>query len=104
MAARASARLGASLIAASGAAPQAVHVAIEVPHGQVVEALIERGFTVYAVNTDGLDRFRDRFTLTAAKDDSRDAEVLADALRAEPGRALVRCGRPIRWSSSCANE
>jgi transposase len=85
------AEMGAWLIAASGAAPQAVHVAIEVPHGPVVEALMERGFTLYAVNPKQLDRFRDRFTLAGAKDDSRDAEVLADALRTDRPRL-----RPLR--------
>ena len=31
-----------------------------------------------------MDRFRDRFTLAGAKDDSRDAEVMASALRTDP--------------------
>jgi transposase len=62
----------------------AVHVAIEVPHGPVVESLLERGFHVYAINPKQLDRFRDRFSPAGAKDDSRDAEVLADALRTDP--------------------
>jgi transposase len=64
--------------------PGAVHVAIEVPHGPVVESLMERGFRVYAINPKQLDRFRDRFSPAGAKDDSRDAEVLADALRTDP--------------------
>jgi hypothetical protein len=41
---------------------EAVHVAIEVPHGPVVECLMERGFRVYAINPKQLDRFRDRFS------------------------------------------
>ena len=64
--------------------PEAVHVAIEVPHGPVVESLIERGFRVYAINPKQLDRFRDRFSPAGAKDDSRDAEALGDALRTDP--------------------
>jgi transposase len=72
------------LVATSGAEPGQIHVAIEVPHGPVVETLIERGFNVYAINPKQLDRFRDRFTLAGAKDDSRDAEVLASALRTDP--------------------
>jgi len=67
-----------------------IHVAIEVPHGPVVEALIERGFNVYAINPKQLDRFRDRFTMAGAKDDSRDAETMASALRTDP-----RCFRPL---------
>jgi len=74
------------LVASSGGPPQAIHVAIEVTHGPIVETLLERGFTVYGVNPKQLDRFRDRFTLAGAKDDSRDSEVLADALRTDRHR------------------
>ena len=50
----------------------------------MVETLIERGFTVHAINPKQMDRFRDRFTLAGAKDDSRDAEVMGSALRTDP--------------------
>jgi transposase len=73
----------------TGAVPDTVHVAIEVPHGPVVESLMERGFRVHAINPKQLDRFRDRFSPAGAKDDSRDAQVLADALRTDP-RCLRR--------------
>ena len=69
------------LMSIAGAEASAIHVAIEVPHGPIVETLLERGFNVYAINPKQLDRFRDRFSPAGAKDDSRDAEVLADALR-----------------------
>ena len=62
-----------------------VHVSIEVPHGAVVETLLERGFAVFAINPKQLDRFRDRFTVAGAKDDRRDARVLADSLRTDAG-------------------
>ena len=65
------------------AAPAVTAVAIEVPHGPIVETLLERGFQVYAVNPKQLDRFRDRFTVAGAKDDRRDAHVLADSLRTD---------------------
>lgn len=65
------------------AAPEQIAVAIEMPHGPVVEMLLEHGFIVFAINPRQLDRFRDRFTVIAAKDDSRDAFVLADALRTD---------------------
>jgi len=79
------AEMAAWLLAASGAgSPSQIHIAIEVPHGPVVETLIERGFTVHAINPRQMDRFRDRFTLAGAKDDSRDAEVMASALRTDP--------------------
>ena len=60
-----------------------IHVAIEVPHGAVVETLLERGIQVYAINPKQLDRFRDRFSVAGAKDDRRDARVLADSLRTD---------------------
>ena len=63
--------------------PHAVAVAIEVPHGPVVETLMERGFTVHSVNPKQLDRFRDRWSPARAKDDRRDAWTLADALRTD---------------------
>ena len=63
--------------------PATVSVAIEVPRGPVVETLLERGFLVHAINPKQLDRFRDRFTVAGAKDDRRDARVLADSLRTD---------------------
>ena len=71
------------LLAMTGAEPCAIAVAIEVPHGPIVETLLERGFQVYAVNPKQLDRFRDRFTVAGAKDDRRDAHVLSDSLRTD---------------------
>jgi transposase len=49
----------------------------------VVEVLLERGFQVFAINPKQLDRFRDRFSMSGAKDDSRDAEVLGHSLRTD---------------------
>lgn len=63
--------------------PEETAVAIEVPHGAVVEVLVERGFAVFAINPKQLDRFRDRHTVAGAKDDSRDAFVAADSLRTD---------------------
>jgi len=79
------------LLKTSGAeAAGQVFVAIEVPHGPVVEALIERGFAVHAINPKQMDRFRDRFSMSGAKDDSRDAEVMASSVRTDP-----RCFRKL---------
>jgi transposase len=58
-------------------------VAIEVPRGPVVEAVLERGMAVYSVNPKQLDRFRDRHSVAGAKDDRLDAFVLADSLRTD---------------------
>lgn len=63
--------------------PSSIAVAIEVPHGAVVETLLDRGFAVFAINPKQLDRFRDRFTVAGAKDDRRDALVLADSVRTD---------------------
>jgi len=65
-----------------------VAVAIEVPHGPVVDSLIDRGFVVYAINPKQLDRLRDRFSVAGAKDDRRDAYVLGDGIRTD--RRLFR--------------
>jgi transposase len=71
------------LVERTGSSPARIAVAIETPHGPVVEALLERGFQVYAINPKQLDRFRDRFSVAGAKDDSRDAHVLGDSLRTD---------------------
>lgn len=71
------------LVQTADAPPAAILVAIEVPHGPVVDTLIERGMRVHAINPKQLDRFRDRFTTAGAKDDRRDARVLADSLRTD---------------------
>ena len=63
--------------------PHAIGVAIEVPHGPVVETMMERGFTVHALNPKQLDRFRDRWSPAGAKDDRRDAWTLAKALHSD---------------------
>ena len=71
------------LIAKTAAPPARIGVAIETPHGPIVEMLLERGFAVFAINPKQLDRFRDRFTVAGAKDDRRDAHVLGDSLRTD---------------------
>ena len=67
-----------------------IEVAIETPHGPVVETLMESGFPVHSINPMQLDRFRDRFSAAGAKDDRRDAKALASALRTDPD-----CLRPV---------
>src|SRR6266446_1399232 len=64
----------------AASAVETVAVALEVPRGAVVDVLLARGFHVFALNPKQLDRFRDRFTVAGAKDDRRDAQVLASAL------------------------
>lgn len=77
------ARLADWLWTVSAGQPQRVAVAIEVPRGAIVEGLVERGFHVFALNPKQLDRFRDRHSVAGAKDDRRDAFVLADSVRTD---------------------
>src|SRR6266567_3494484 len=77
------AQLATWLWALSAGHPQRVAVAIEVPRGAIVEGLIERGFHVLAMNPKQLARFRDRHTISGAKDGRRDAFVLADSVRTD---------------------
>lgn len=81
------AELGDWLLSIAGGA-SSVAVAIEVPHGPVVDTLVDRGFIVHAINPKQLDRLRDRFSVAGAKDDRRDAYVLADGVRTD--RRLFR--------------
>ena len=83
------------LLQLAGGSPAAVAIAIEVPRGPLVETLRERGFTVFSLNPKQLDRFRDRYFPAGAKDDRRDAFVLAHALRTDrPCFHAVRSDAP----------
>lgn len=55
----------------------------ETTWGAIVETLLERGVSVFSINPKQLDRFRDRYTVAGAKDDRRDAFVLAASLRTD---------------------
>src|SRR3954462_6252456 len=71
--------------------------AIEGPHGPVVDALLDRGFAVHAINPKQLERLRDCVSLAGAKDDRRDARVAAGGLRTEIRTCPARRGwRPCR--------
>ena len=63
--------------------PEQMAVAIEVPHGALVETLVEQHFAVFSINPKQLDRFRDRYSPSGAKDDERDSMVLSDSLRTD---------------------
>lgn len=67
----------------TGDRPAAIAVAIETPHGVLVDTLLEQAHRVFAINPKQLDRFRDRFSAAGAKDDRRDAHALADGLRTD---------------------
>jgi transposase len=67
----------------TGVPPRDVAVGLERPRGALVDTFLEQGFALFAINPKQLDRFRDRFTMGGAKDDRRDAQVAADALRTD---------------------
>lgn len=67
----------------AGVAPEHIAVTCEMPHGAVVEEALLRGYAVFAINPKQLDRFRDRFSVAGAKDDRRDALVLAQSVRTD---------------------
>jgi hypothetical protein len=67
----------------SGQKIENIAIGIEVPHGPVVEHLMDAGFAVHAINPKQLDRLRDRFTTAGAKDDRLDAFVPTDSLRTD---------------------
>jgi len=85
-----------AVIARAEGQPERVAVALEVPRGALVELMIERGLAVWAINPKQLDRFRDRFTAAGAKDDRRDAWVLADSVRTDrQAFRRVRLDQPL---------
>lgn len=68
------------LLQTVGDVSSVVAVGVESPHGPVVESLLEHGFVVFHLNPKQLDRFRERESVAGAKDDRRDARVLARSL------------------------
>lgn len=81
------------LIALAGGQLERLVVALELPRGTIVDTLLARGVAVFAINPKQLDRFRDRHTAAGAKDDRRDAFVLADSIRTdEPAFHQVKLG------------
>ena len=77
------------LLTTTRAEPSQIAIAIETPRGALIDACLAHGFRVCAVNPKQLDRFRDRHTVAGAKDDRRDAWVLADSLRTDPAAFQV---------------
>lgn len=71
------------LVRSTACESEKVAIAIETSWGALVETLLDRGFAVFSINPKQVDRFRDRFTVAGAKDDTRDALVLASSLRTD---------------------
>ena len=53
------------------------------PGGRWSKPWLRVGFAVFSINPKQVDRFRDRLTVAGAKDDGRDALVLAGSLRTD---------------------
>jgi transposase len=72
---------------------------IERPDGRVVDFLLDHGVVVYPINPKALDRARDRFRMSRAKDDPFDARVAASFVRTDHPHL-----RPLAPSSPAAQE
>jgi len=71
------------LVAGHADEPGEVVVGIETDRGLWVQALIEAGYSVYAINPRAASRYRDRHTLSGAKSDPGDAKLLAELVRTD---------------------
>lgn len=79
--------------------PGEVWIAVESGAPLVTDLLLDAGYRVHDLNPKQADRFRDRHTSAGAKDDRRDAVVLADAIRTDAGRL-----RPFERDSARTEE
>lgn len=71
------------LVAGHAGEPGEVVVGIETDRGLWVQALIEAGYRVYAINPRAASRYRDRHTVSGAKSDPGDAKLLAELVRTD---------------------
>jgi hypothetical protein len=93
--------------------PAQVTVGIETDRGLLVGALLAAGYQVYAVNPQGVGRYRGRHQVSRAKSDRGDAKVLADLVRTdrhnhrpvagdtpavEAVKVLARAHRSLIWA------
>lgn len=76
-----------------------VFISAETSKHLFVQYLHALGYTVYSINPKSVDRARDRFSPAGAKDDARDAQVLADLIRTDQHQY-----RPLRMDSSELKE
>jgi len=71
------------LLADHAGDPAEVHIGIETDRGLWVQALVEVGYMVYAINPRAASRYRDRHTVSGAKSDPGDAKMLAELVRTD---------------------
>lgn len=79
--------------------PTELRIAMERPDGLLVASLLDGGYAVYPVNPKAVDRYRDRHHSSGAKDDARDALVLAHILRTDG-----HCYQPMKLEGEGATE
>lgn len=74
----------------SKANPQPAHclIAIETSHNLLVDFLLGRGYTLYVIAPNFVKSNRGRQGSSGAKDDDRDAQLLADILRTDRDRLI----------------
>ena len=70
-------------IEAFGYDPSQVVIGVESPGDPLVDGAMDRGFRVFHANPKKIDRFRERESAAGAKDDRRDARVIARALQTD---------------------
>ena len=70
-------------LAGLGHKPSEVAIGVESPGNTLVDGAMDRGFCVFHANPKKIDRFRERESVAGAKDDRRDARVIAHALRTD---------------------
>lgn len=78
---------------------QEILIAAETPGHLFIQYLHALGYTVFAINPKSVDRARDRFSPAGAKDDKRDAFVIADLLRTDRHQY-----RPMRMDNEFLSE
>lgn len=65
------------------ASKEQILFAIETPKNLLVDFLLDEGYTVYTINPKSVDRYRDRYRVSAARDDTFDAMVIANIIRTD---------------------
>ncbi|OQY97590.1 MAG: hypothetical protein B6D35_14790, partial [Candidatus Brocadia sp. UTAMX2] len=75
-----------SHIAHHQTSPGLVFVAIETSRGLLLHELLQKGYTVYAINPKAVNRYKDRHVLSKAKSDVLDALSLGHLLRTDRHR------------------
>ena len=79
-----------------GQAQALVKVGIETDRGPWVAALVAAGYEVFAINPMSVARYRERHSTSGAKSDAADAHLLAEIVRLDRARHLLRLRAALR--------